>query len=136
MFVPSIKTSSPIEQNLSTSPECSYARVLDDDTLISDANRSNLNDYVQQSYEIERQRYGDFSSLDDDDSPMPVLTTNPVQQVSYRHKPSETFQRLRNQSNRDDLNLSNQTSIENQNDDEIIISHSDGGLSRRVRPSS
>jgi hypothetical protein len=136
MFLPSLKTSSPIEQNLSSSPECSYARVLDEDTLVSDANRSNLIDYVQQSYEIERQRYGDFSSLDDDDPPMPESTTNPIQHISSGHKPSETFQRWRNQSNRNDLNLSTHTSLENQNDDEIIISHSDGGLSRRVRPSS
>jgi hypothetical protein len=136
MFVPSLKTSSPIEKDLSSSPECSYARALDDDTLVSDANRSNIIDYVQQSYEIERQRYGDFSSLDDDDSPVPESTTNPIQHVSTRSKPSETFQRWRNQSNRDDHNLSTQTSLENQNDDEIIISHSDGGLSRRVRPSS
>ena len=136
-FIPSLTTSSPIEKDLSSSPECSYARALDDDTLVSDANRSNIIDYVQHSYEIERQRYGDFSSLNDDDPPpQPESTTNPIQHVSSRPKPSETFQRWRNQSNRDERNLSTQTSLENQNDDEIIISYSDGGLSRRVRPSS
>jgi hypothetical protein len=142
----SLPTSSPIEQNLSTLHECSYARVLDDDTLISDADHSNLRDYVRHSSETERQRYGDFSSLDDDsfvpESPTtcPLLSSNPEQQVPHRRKPSETFQRWRNQSSRDreesNLNSTNQTSNENQNDDEIIIYHSDGGLSRRVRPSS
>jgi hypothetical protein len=139
MFLSSLSTSSNIEQDLSTSPECSYAQVLDDETLISDADSSNLRDYVQHPFENERQRYGDFSSLNDDtfvhESPTnpPLLSSSPEQQVSHRQKPSEAFQRWRNQSNRD-REESNRTSIDNQNDDEIIISHSDGGLSRRVRP--
>jgi hypothetical protein len=118
--------------------------VVDDDTLVSDADRSNFIGYVQHAYENDRQRYGDFTSLNDDtyvpESTInpPLLSSNPEQQVSYRPKPSETFQRWRNQSNlsRENSTLSNQSSIENQNDDEILISHSDGGLSRRVRPSS
>lgn len=146
MFSTSLPTSSTIEQDLSTTHECSYARVLDDDTLVSDADHTNIKDYTQHLCENEPQRYGDFSSLNDDSivpqSPInsPLISPNPEQQVQQRDKPSERFRRWHNQSNRDReesrTSFSNQISTENQNDDEVIISHSEGGLSRRVRPSS
>ena len=139
------KTSSPIEQQLSTSPPCSYARVIDDDTLISDPNRSRIIEISQQSHENDKPRYGDFSSFNDDtdddndeSSPISESKIQSTSQVPQQHRPSETFQRWRNQPTRASIehSLSNQNSLENQNDDEILISHTDGGLSRRVRPSS
>ena len=147
MFSSSGPSSSTIEQNLLTSYECSYAGELTEDTLISGADRSNVIDYVQHANDNERQRYGDFTILDDDTiipesmSNCPLSASNSNSQSSHRHKPSETFQRWRNQSNhgRQELrsNLSNvATSPENQNDDEIFIYHTDGGLSRRVRPTT
>ncbi|CAF3497813.1 unnamed protein product [Rotaria sordida] len=147
LFSSSVPSSLNTEQNLLTSYECSYARELGEDTLISDADRSNVIDYVQHTDDNERQRYGDFTLVDDDSivpeliTNCPVLSSNPNSQLSCRHKPSETFQRWRNQSNREQVesssNLSNVTiSTENQNDDEIFIYHSDGGLSRRVRPTT
>ena len=141
----SLPTSSIIEQNILPTHECSYARAVDDETLISDANETNLKDYVQHSYDNERQRYGDFSSLDDDSivpdlpivsqSPSPSSSSNVNQELPRRRKPSETFQRWRSQSHRDQKESNSNLSNQNQNDDEIIIQHTDGGLSRRVRPS-
>ncbi|CAF4554913.1 unnamed protein product [Rotaria sp. Silwood1] len=147
LFPSSGPSSSTIEQNLLASYECSYARELDDDTLISDADRLHVIDDIQHTNDNERQRYGDFTLLDDDSTILesmincPLLSSNPNSQSSHRHKPSETFQRWRNQSNREreesNLNLSNVTILTaNQNDDEIFIYHTDGGLSRRVRPTT
>ncbi|CAF4915215.1 unnamed protein product, partial [Rotaria magnacalcarata] len=59
-------TSSRIQPCTLTSYECSYVRELDDDTLVTDADRSHLIDYTQHSYEHERQRYGDFACTNDD----------------------------------------------------------------------
>jgi hypothetical protein len=142
----SVPSSSIIEQDISPTNECSYAQVLDEDTLISDKDRSHLTEHVQYSFETERQRYGDFSPLNDvslesettiDRS---LLSSTSEQHLTSQQKPSETFQKWRNQSsqNQEELNsdLSNLTSSETQNDDEIFVSHSDGGLSRRVRPST
>ncbi|CAF4439772.1 unnamed protein product, partial [Rotaria socialis] len=139
IILSSESTSSRILQpRVLTSYECSYARELDDDTLVTDADRSHLIDYTQHSYEHERQRYGDFACTSDDSSVTQSMT-NPSSILTNSNipRPSETFQRWRNQSNRDrDESDSRVTTIstEDQNDDEIFVSHTDGGLSRRVRP--
>lgn len=142
MFQSSESTSSRVQQHILTSYECSYARQMDNDTLITDADRSHVMDYVPHSYENDRQRYGDFSCINDDSNISESMTdssslsTNSNSQIPNRQRPSQTFQRWRNQSNRDrqESNSNVTMSTENQNDDEIFVSHTDGGLSRRVRP--
>ena len=88
---------------------CFYARTFDEDTLISDA---------IPIYQYKKQRYGDFLLSND----KPESTIN---QAEYISKPSDSFQRWQRQK---------PTSIEYENDDEIFLSHSNKGLSRRVRP--
>ena len=129
-FFTAASTSSPTIHSLSTSPECSYARIIDDETVLTDVNRTNLTDYVQHLYENDQQRYGDFTLLDET-SPEPENTNEPLRTTNQieQNRPSQNFQRWRNQTNRE---RDNQNTI----DDEIVISHSNSGLSRRVRPSS
>ncbi|CAF4756573.1 unnamed protein product, partial [Rotaria magnacalcarata] len=47
IILPSEPTSSRIQPCTLTSYECSYVRELDDDTLVTDADRSHLIDYTQ-----------------------------------------------------------------------------------------
>ncbi|CAF1243927.1 unnamed protein product, partial [Rotaria magnacalcarata] len=137
IILPSEPTSSRIQPCTLTSYECSYVRELDDDTLVTDADRSHLIDYTQHSYEHERQRYGDFACTNDDsDAAESMVNLSSILTNSNTPRPSETFHRWRNQSNRDrdESNSRVTISTENQNDDEIFVSHTDSGLSRRVRP--
>ena len=123
--------------------ECSYARALNEDTFVSDLLPIDPapTTKVECVTETETRRYGDFASLHEH-SPLPETTVNRPLQRAHRDpkvfspaKPSETFHRWRNQSGleRQDSN-STATAMESSNDDEIFVSHSDGGLSRRVQP--
>ena len=132
----SVRDSASLEpQEQPISYECSYARALNEDTFVSDLLpiEPATPPKVEYITETEAQRYGDFSSLHEH-APPPESTRNRPLQLSNREqelyaqpKPSETFHRWRNQS-----------SLERQEskltDDEIFVSHSDGGLSRRVKP--
>ncbi|CAF1215180.1 unnamed protein product, partial [Adineta ricciae] len=148
MFLPSASASSQAMQDLSSTQESSYARVLDEDTLVSDKDRTSIMEHVQYSFESDQQRYGDFSPISEMSSvpPPPTIdhtissTVEREQELLSQQKPSETFLRWRSQvSQQPDVlhsNSSNLTSTDATNDDEIFISHSDHGLSRRVSPST
>ncbi|CAF1166515.1 unnamed protein product, partial [Adineta ricciae] len=147
MFLPSASASSQAMQDLSSAQESSYARVLDDDTLVSDKDRTSIMEHVQYSFENDQQRYGDFSPISEiSNVPPPTIdhtvssTVEQEQELLSQQKPSETFLRWRSQvSQQPDVlhsNSSNLTSMDATNDDEIFISHSDHGLSRRVSPST
>jgi hypothetical protein len=108
---PEDKTSYHIGHDLSTSLECFYTRTLDEDTLLSDAIP------IDHSINNKQQRYGDFLPSNNDE-----LT---IKLPLRKTKPSEYFQNYQKQ----DFISKKQ----HQNDDEILISHSIDGLSRRVR---
>jgi hypothetical protein len=105
------KNSYHIGHDLSTSLECFYTETFDEDTLLSDTIP------IHHSIKNQRQRYGDFLSSNNDES----IIKLPL----CKSKPSEYFQNWQKQES---------NSISYQNDDEIFISHSNDGLSRRVRP--
>ncbi len=105
------KNSYHIGDDLSASLECFYTQTFDDDTLISDTIP------IHHSIKNERQRYGDFLASNNDEITMKLS--------ACKSKPSEYFQNWRKQES---------TSISDQNDDEMFISHSNDGLSRRVKP--
>ena len=105
-------SSSVSDFNLLPSMDCFYARALDDDT------------YVSAALPISRQqRYGDFA-LSNEDSLVPRSCHHPDEQTTRRLKPSESFQRWR----RPQL-----PSTDYSINDEVFVSHSDNGLSRRVK---
>ena len=139
-------TPSPMVYEQVLVQECSYARALDEDTFVSDGrplarHRSQSNDHAEHALENEPERYGDFLPMDEAPAARSLLSSAQEQELLNRSKPSESFQRWRHQSglDHDESNSTLPSSIstgENQNDDELFISHTDGGLSRQVRPST
>ena len=102
------KTNHSLDDHLSRPLEYFYTQTFDDDTLLSNVIPN------QHSMKSKQQRYGDFHPSTNND---PSIANRPSSQI----KPSAYFQNSR-------FNFSHQT------DDELLISHSSNGLSRRVGP--
>ncbi|CAF0835128.1 unnamed protein product [Adineta ricciae] len=96
-----------------TSPlECFYTRPYDEDTLVCEVIP------MHHSIRDHESRYGDFSTMNND-----IILTEPVvHYASQKLKPSDCFQRSRHQE-------STPAAYDN---DEILITHSPNGLSRRM----
>jgi hypothetical protein len=97
-------------EDLSPSLECFYTQTFNEDTLVSNTIP------IHHSINSERQRYGDFLLSNND----LIIPESKISISSYKFKPSKYFQNRRKQE------------LTYENDDEICISHSNNGLSRRI----